>query len=196
LNFTPLRSFQSLVIHFKFIDPIAPKMTTALHSRIIGTYFLISYSYYPTTSPSQKSYPLGPHATGTIMYHPSGHMSAVLVRPGQPAFSDGGGLSPETSGTAADWETVGRNVTAYSGRFWVKDEDTVMHELGVCFLSRFSGAVQERKVEFGEGGREMVLSVDGVNIGGVDCRIEVQWKRMEDNNIRAAVPDTQSYTTK
>jgi hypothetical protein len=171
-------------------------MTTILHSAIIGTWSVLSYAYYPTASPAQKSYPIGPDATGTMLYHPSGHMSAVLVRSGQAPFSDGGGLTPETSGTEADWAAVGRNIIAYSGRFWVKDETTVVHEMGVCMLSRLTGAVQERKVSFSEGGKKMVISVDGVDVGGVECRIEVVWKRAEDNDVHGEIPGTSAHSTK
>jgi hypothetical protein len=171
-------------------------MSTTLHSRIIGTWSLLSYAYFPIASPTQKSYPIGPDATGTILYHPSGHMSAVLVRSGQPPFSDGGGLTPETSGTPADWEMVGRNIIAYSGRFWVKDESTVVHEMSVCMLSRLKGAVQDRKVEISEDGKKMVISVDGVNVGGVECRIEVVWKREDNNDVNGDVPETSAHTIK
>jgi hypothetical protein len=114
------------------------------------------------------------------MYTSDGHMSAQVVRPGQLAFSDGGGLSPLTSGTAADWETVGRNFIAYSGRYWVKDASTVVHEMRVCMIPRLVGARQERTVGWTERG-ELVLSVEGVEIGGEMCRVEVVWERMGDN---------------
>jgi hypothetical protein len=185
-------TFLKLITHTN--TPIT--MTSTLHSRILGTWSLLSYAYFPQNSPSSKTYPLGPDAHGTILYHPSGHMSAVLVRPGQPPFSDGGGLTPETSGTAADWAAVGRNVIAYSGRFWIRDEQTVVHELGVCVLPRLVGAVQERRVEFAHDGREMVLSVDGVDVGDVKCKIEVVWKREGDNDVTKTPNSTSLHTTK
>jgi hypothetical protein len=157
--------------------------TTPLLSRLLGAWSLVSYIHYPISDPTDITYPHGPNPLGTIMYTHTGHMSAQVVRPGQPAFSDGAGISPLTSGTAADWETVGRNFIGYSGRFWVKDERTIMHELAVCNIPRMRGVVQERTVRFEEvGGVEFLcLGMDEVEVEGVKRKVEVRWKRMEGN---------------
>jgi hypothetical protein len=63
----------------------------SLSTTIIGTYSLVSYLTHPLISPSEKSYPYGANATGQITYHPSGHMSAIVIRPGQALFDDGAG---------------------------------------------------------------------------------------------------------
>jgi hypothetical protein len=115
-------------------------------------------------------------------------MSAQVVTPGQAPFSDGNGISPQTSGTPADWEQVGRNFIAYSGRFWIKDEGTIMHELGVCNVPRMVGFVQERSVRCEEvdGEEELCLGVESVEVDGVARRVQVRWRRMEGNAGTAA----------
>ncbi|KAH7394885.1 Lipocalin-like domain-containing protein [Phaeosphaeria sp. MPI-PUGE-AT-0046c] len=158
---------------------MAPLSTT-----IIGTYSLISYFYHPVADYSQKTYPHGANATGQITYHPSGYMSALLIRPGQAPFSDGAGMLPDTSGTPSDWEAVGRNIVAYAGRFWIKEaEQTVVHEMANIFIPSMKGVHAPRKVAFEENGSKMVLSVEKVEIGGVESRIEVVWRRAEQNDI-------------
>lgn len=161
-----------------------------LSTTIIGTYSLISsgYFYHPLTDPSQKTYPHGTNVTGQITYHPSGHMSAVLIRPGQAPFPDGAGMLPDTSGTPADWEGVGRNIVAYAGRFWVKEaEQTVVHEMANVFIPSAKGAHAPRKVSFEEDGAKMVLSVEKTTIAGVESRIEVNWRRVEENDYTTYV---------
>lgn len=158
-------------------------MSTDLQSRITGTWTLQSYSHYPVTSPSEKTYPLTPNALGTIIYSPDGYMAAQVVRPGQAPFPDGGGILPDTSGTPADWEQVGRNFIAYSGRFWVEEsegKEWVWHELSVCSLPGMVGKKARRSVEMeGEGGEVVLrLGVEGLEVEGVERRVEVVWRKV------------------
>jgi hypothetical protein len=157
-----------------------------LASSLIGTWSLVSYHYHPIGSPDSKTYPLGPDARGFIVYSPDGYMSAQVVRPGQTPFSDGGGIAPDTSGTPDDWEQVGRNFIAYSGRYWVNEEDgaeVLWHELDVCSLPRMVGMVQKRRVELEDvdGARVLNLGVEGLELGGMECNVAVKWKRVENN---------------
>ncbi|KAH7068948.1 Lipocalin-like domain-containing protein [Paraphoma chrysanthemicola] len=157
-----------------------------LASALIGTWTLVSYHYHPTTSAEPKTYPHGPNARGLITYSVDGYMSAQVVRPGQAPFSDGGGIAPDTSGTPSDWEQVGRNFIAYSGRYWVSEEEgkeVLWHELDVCSIPRMVGMVQKRKAQLDEvdGASILNLGVDGLVLDGVDCKVEVKWKRVEDN---------------
>jgi hypothetical protein len=163
-------------------DLIMSKSGVNIHPGILGAWSLIHYYHHPISSPEDRTYPHGQDPTGMIMYTPTGHMSALVVRPGQPPFSDGAGISPLTSGTPADWETVGRNQIAYSGRFWTKG-DRLWHELGVCSIPSQVGKVQERKVRFEDVDGEMYLElgVDEVLVQGVKRKVCVRWRKMGSN---------------
>jgi hypothetical protein len=96
------------------------------------------------------------------------------------------GNSPLTSGTPADWETVGRNIVAYAGRFWVKEEEgIVIHEVANVFIPSAKGSHTPRKVVFTEEGKKMALSIEKTVIGGVESRVEVSWERMVGNDYRS-----------
>jgi hypothetical protein len=156
---------------------------SSLLPRLLGDWTLVSYLHHPIASPTDVTYPHGPNPRGTLMYTSTGHMSAQVVTPGQAPFSDGSGVSPQTTGSAADWEQVGRNFIAYSGRFWVKDERTIVHEMAVCNVPRMVGFVQERTARFEDvdGTEELCLGVDSVEVEGVARKVHVRWRRMEDN---------------
>ncbi|KAF2032451.1 hypothetical protein EK21DRAFT_87054 [Setomelanomma holmii] len=165
-----------------------PKPPAYLSSTLIGTWSLQSYNYHPLSSPTTKHHPLSSNAQGSIVYSPDGYMSASVVRPGQPHFSDGGGLAPDTSGTLEDWELVGRNFIAYSGRYWVADDEetgreVVWHEMSVCSLPSLRGVVAKRsaRLEEVDGVKVLTLGVEGVELGGEECEVEVVWRRCEDN---------------
>jgi hypothetical protein len=153
-----------------------------IHPDILAAWSLVHYYHHPISSPDDRTYPHGQDATGMIMYAPTGPMSALVVRPGQQTFRDSAGISPLTSGTPSDWETVGRNHIAYSGRFWTKG-DRLWHELAVCSIPSQVGKVQERKVRFEKvnGEKYMELGVDEVLIEGLKRKVCVRWKKMSDN---------------
>ena len=93
-------------------------------------------------------------------------------------------MLPLSSGTPADWESVGRNIVAYAGRFWVDETaQTVIHEMADVFIPSAKGAHARRKVVFSEEGTKMVLSVEKTTIGGVESRIEVNWVRVPGNDF-------------
>jgi len=160
--------------------------SNSLLSRLIGAWDLQSYCHHPISDPSDKTYPLGPDARGIIVYTPDGYMSAQVVRPGQAPFPDGGGISPETSGTPADWEAVGRNFIAYSGRFWIDAsgaEPCLWHEMSVCNVPGMVGLVQKRlvRMEVENGTTYLSLGVESVELEGVTRAVKVVWKKMGDN---------------
>ena len=170
-------------------------MTTESSSRrdrILGTWSLQSYYHFPISDPSNKTYPHGPNARGIIVYTPDGYMSAQVVRTGQPPFSDGAGIFPDTSGTPQDWEALGRNFIAYSGRFWSGEsegKECVWHEMSVVNLPSFVGKVQKRVVGMEEKDGEVYLhlGVEEVEIEGVKRAIKVVWKKMA-SNVRTLPP--------
>ncbi|KAH7392987.1 Lipocalin-like domain-containing protein [Pyrenochaeta sp. MPI-SDFR-AT-0127] len=164
-------------------------MTTknSLYNQLIGAWELVSYHAHLPTDPSNKMYPLGPYARGTIMYTPDGHISAQLLRPGQSPFKGGDGIS---SGTESEWADVGKNFVAYSGRFWLdetggsKGEPLLLHEMSVSNLPKLVGQVQRRtvNVEEGAGGvRYLNLGVERMLVKGEVRVVRVRWKRMNDN---------------
>lgn len=158
-----------------------------LYHQLIGAWELVSYHAHLPNDPSNRVYPLGPNARGTIMYTADGQMSAQLLRPGQPAFKQGDGIS---SGTASEWAEVGRNFVAYSGRFWLDEaggsrgEPLLLHEMSVSNLPKLIGQVQRRtvNVECGQDGvRYLNLGVERMLVDGEVRVVRAKWRRMNNN---------------
>jgi hypothetical protein len=184
---------QFLLILYIFITIMSSEAAKYIQSRLLGAWELQNFYYHPIDDPSNKSYPQGPEARGTIMYTPDGYMSAQVVRPGQAHFDDGGGLTPLLVGTPADWETVGRNFIAYSGRFFLDDsgaEPVLWHEMSVCMIPRMVGSVSKRVVRIKEvdGALTMNLGIDEALIGGVKSVVKVEWKKSADNDFNKLPP--------
>lgn len=160
--------------------------TPSLRSQLIGAWELQDYHAYKLSDPTDRIYPLGPNARGIIMYTPDGHMSAQLLRPGQPHFASGDGIS---SATEAEWADVGRNFVAYTGRFFLdenKAEPLLLHEMRVSNIPRLVGDVQRRTVRITEEGeRYLHLGVKGESLVMGEMRvIAVKWKRMPENQLK------------
>ncbi|KAJ4369815.1 hypothetical protein N0V83_005579 [Neocucurbitaria cava] len=172
---------------------MSPSRPPSLRAQLIGAWDLISYTAH-LLRPHKHRLPLGPQARGTILYTPDGHMSAQLLRPGQPPFAHGDGI---TSGTDAEWASVGKNFVAYSGRFWLDErggskgeEPLLLHEMSVSNLPKLVGQVQRRTVRVSEeegGVRYLHLGVDRMEVEGEMRVVEVLWRRRE-YNAAAQVP--------
>jgi hypothetical protein len=115
-------------------------------------------------------------------------MSAHLLRPGQPVFASGDGVS---SGTEAEWAEAGRNYVAYTGRFFLDDskaEPLLLHEMRVSNIPKLVGDTQRRTVFITEeeDGTYLNLGVSRESLVMGEMRvIKVRWKRMEDNHAKA-----------
>lgn len=159
----------------------------SVREQIIGAWELIEYSATLPNDPSNKYYPMGPKASGIIMYTPDGFMSAQLQTPGQGQFDT-------TAGTEAEWAQVGRSYVAYTGHFWVDEKGDeqgrpiLKHQMRQSNLPRLRGDIQRRLVRFSQepDGKYLVLGVDGtMNFNGEERVIQVRWRRLPHNEAPA-----------
>ena len=86
------------------------------------------------------AYPdLGPDATGFLLYTPSGHMCAQLMRPGRPKWADA--VSP----TADEAKSAMNGFTSYCGTFEVREKDrTIIHRPQTAWSPGWVGSEQLR----------------------------------------------------
>ena len=162
----------------------------SLRNQLIGAWELISYHAYLPSDPSNKVYPMGPHANGIIMYTPDGYMSAQLVTPGQPVFKP-------AEGTASDFEAQGRNAVSYTGAFYLDEKGDengplLVHEMRSSSSPVLVGDRQRRLVEIKEeeDGRYLYLSTAKPvkQLNGEERIPLVRWKRLPLNE-RAREPE-------
>ena len=156
-------------------------MSPTLREKLIGAWELIEYSAHLPNNEADKKYPMGPNATGIIMYTPDGYMSAQLLTPGQSKFS-----SP---GSQADWAEAGQRYVAYTGHFYLdeKGDDAgpiLLHHMRVANWPSLVGDTQRRlmKIQEEDDGIYLVLSLNHtMKVFEEDRLIRVRWKRLPDN---------------
>lgn len=157
---------------------------SSFRDRLLGAWTLVSYTAHSTINPADNIHPMGPSATGIIMYTSDGHMSAQLqTSPSAFAF--------DPPGTDAEWAEVGRRYIAYTGRFWLDEKGdergpVLVHEMRNSNLPRLVGDRQRRLCEIreedGGRGRFLHLSTEGtVVVDGVERVPHLVWKSMEVN---------------
>ncbi len=82
---------------------------------------------------------LGANATGFLLYTPSGHMCAQLMKPGRPAWSDDGNPTPSEASSALD------GFTSYCGTFEVlESEHIIVHRPETASSPSWAGSIQKR----------------------------------------------------
>jgi len=173
-------------------------MSTSVRDRLIGTWQLLFYISYPPSNPADTIYPLGPAATGTIIYHPHGYMSAHLQNPTVPKFPNADPYHPSNRDCDSPEMQVigpvhGTQYIGYAGQFNVetrmvegKEAVVVKHEVFNSSFPNWLDGVQERMANFetGEGGEEvLVLGTEGlgaVRIGadGKGRVVRVRWRKL------------------
>ncbi|MET9327432.1 lipocalin-like domain-containing protein [Tsukamurella sp. NPDC003166] len=104
--------------------PIGDAATPSVRDRLVGTWELVRYSM--TASDEEVYYPLGPDATGLIMYTTDGYMSAQLMSASRAQFASPG----VHSGTQDEIVAAARGYLAYSGQYQIEnDGHTVRHRV-------------------------------------------------------------------
>jgi hypothetical protein len=82
---------------------------------------------------------LGSDATGFLLYTPSGHMCAQLMKPGRPRWSDDG------SPTAAEAVSALDGFTSYCGTFELREsERIIIHRPETAWSPNWPGSIQKR----------------------------------------------------
>jgi len=88
------------------------------------------------------------------MYTPDGYMSAQISIPGQQKFESG-------TASESDWAECGKRYFAYSGPFFVTEEDgkvKLRHNMRIGNRPSMVGDVQLRAWRFEEVGKLLILS--------------------------------------
>lgn len=142
------------------------KQSMSLKEQIIGVYSLVSYQ--TQDAEGNIIYPLGKDATGFIMYHPDGYMSAQLMRQGRPAYASG----DLHEGTQEEMAEAALGYLAYSGKFEVDEEtSTLTHHMEVSMNPTWLNQQQPR-----------VGSLDGDILSiynGLNPNDQLVWKRVK-----------------
>lgn len=85
------------------------------------------------------TYPLGPDATGLLVYTPDGHMAVQITGAGRAALS----TTDEFGGPAEQRADAYSTCLAYAGTYEVQG-DNVVHRLDVSLFPNWAGTAQTR----------------------------------------------------
>jgi hypothetical protein len=86
---------------------------------------------------------MGPGAAGFLIYTPSGHMCAQLMKPGRPAWLD------DRLPTVAEASSALDGFVSYCGRFEIREgEKTVIHHPETAWAPNWVGTEQQRPYHF------------------------------------------------
>lgn len=149
-------------------------MAERLRDRLVGAWRLHEYSV--TVNDDIVLYPLGPDATGLIIYTPDGYMSAQLMAAGRPQYASGEiflGTPEEAASAAAGY-------LAYSGPFYVdEDHGTLRHHMSVSLFPNWIGNTQGRSLQLE--GDTLTLTTAAFPYEDVLLSPRLIWKRAEPN---------------
>lgn len=164
---------------------------SSLRDQLTGSWELIKYYAYLPSDPSDVYYPMGPEATGIIMYTNDGYMSAQLCTPGQQPFA-------VHQATESDWIDVGKKYVSYTGAFYldpVGDEKgpVLYHQMRYSNWPNLRDDVQRRlmKITDEEDGRYLTLAPAGplkIAPDGLDRILVVRWRRLPDTRDAKGPP--------
>jgi hypothetical protein len=110
--------------------------TEQLRSQLVGAWRLVSYET-SSVEGGDTAYPLGPDASGLIIYTDDGGMSAQIMAAGRPAYAD----EDVHGGTDEQRAAAAHGYLAYSGTYQVTDENVVEHHLEVSLFPNWVGTV-------------------------------------------------------
>lgn len=112
---------------------------TTLKEQIIGVWSLVSFQDLDQNG--NTFYPLGEDATGFIIYHPEGYMSAQLMKQGRVAYQSGHMFN----GTTEEMAEAANGYLAYAGKFDVNEaESTLIHHMEVSMNPTWEAQKQPR----------------------------------------------------
>jgi hypothetical protein len=143
----------------------------ALRDRLLGAWSL--QEYVARTDDGGVHHPLGPGASGLLVYSAGGHMTAQLMSDGRPRWPRPGDDDrlPRIAAIAAGY-------LAYAGTFEVDESAaTVVHHVTLSLLPNWIGRPQRRRVDLD--GDRLVLSVAGATAGDPPTH-RLSWARLSE----------------
>ncbi|MEH7070372.1 lipocalin-like domain-containing protein [Priestia megaterium] len=139
--------------------------------KIVGIWSLASLEV--TDENGQKTYPLGEDATGFIMYHPEGYMSAQIMQSGRPQYTSGEVLS----GTQEEMAAASNGYLAYAGPYQVDEiNKMVTHHMTVSLCPNWLGNTQPRYLDIK--GDTLEITSQPVFFNGKEHNTKLIWKRV------------------
>lgn len=127
-----------------------------LGTRLVGTWRVLKYVNTDTTG--QITYPYGEHPTGYLVYDPTGHMSAHLMRmPAPPRFASG-----DDNGTDSEVRSAYDGYLAYFGTYRVDEKNSVVtHIVEGSLRPSYRSTDQPRPFRFE--GDDLVIEIRNKN---------------------------------
>jgi Lipocalin-like domain len=135
-------------------------------NRLVGTWHL--HRWYITYEDGSVTEPLGPGATGLLVYTADGWMSAAMMAAGRPRLSRGNPRAAPDNERAAAFDTF----FGYCCRWRIVGQ-AVEHHVTISHNPALVGTVQTRKIQMR--GRTLTLSAEEVVPGGLRMH-RLQWR--------------------
>lgn len=148
----------------------AKEESQPLSVRLIGRWNLISFE---EGSGESTGYPLGPDATGQIVYDAAGNIAVQIMKAHRPLFASG----DQGVGTMEEMSAALGGYVAYCGTYSVDETARVVtHSLTMSLFPNWVGTEQRRHVVFN--GDEMTLSTPPMLFSGQTRVYRAVWKRV------------------
>jgi len=134
--------------------------------RLVGSWQL--QRWFITYEDGSVTEPLGPGATGLLVYTPDGWMSAAMMAAGRPRLSRGNPRAALESERAAAFDSF----FGYCCRWHIVGQ-SVAHHVTISHNPALVGTVQTRRIQMR--GRTLTLSAEEVVPGGMRVH-RLQWR--------------------
>jgi hypothetical protein len=144
----------------------------SLKEMVIGIWSLVSY--HVTDIDGNVTFPMGEDATGFIMYHPEGYMSAQMMSPGRPKYESGG----LHTGTTEEMAAAAEGYLAYAGPFEVDEKNHIVtHHMSVSMNPTWLGDTQPRYVHLN--GDILEITSPPVIVDGKEQNTKLVWTKVK-----------------
>ncbi|MFS0824663.1 lipocalin-like domain-containing protein [Bacillus sp. 1P02SD] len=151
---------------------IAEKRKNTLKELVVGIWSLVSYEVVDIDG--NITYPMGKDATGFIMYHPEGFMSAQMMSSGRPTYASGA----LHTGTIEEMAAAAEGYLAYAGPFEVdEDNQIVTHHMSVSMNPTWLGDTQPRYVKLN--GDLLEITSPPIIVDGQEQNTKLVWKKVK-----------------
>lgn len=143
-----------------------------IENRLIGAWDLLSFRI--ERDDGSISYPFGEDVHGSIIYTPSGRVSAQVMQKDRPLFSD----DDQLNGTHDEIMASFKCVISYYGSYELHtNEGYVAHKVEGSLFPNWQGGIQKRFYEFTED--RLKLSSPPISWGGGRQNVGVLiWQRI------------------
>jgi len=119
--------------------PAEYQPTGSIREYFLGAWKLVSTEYKYSDGHTTPYPDLGRDAVGFVMYTPSGHMCAQLMKPGRPRWSEANTPTAPEAASALD------GFASYCGAFEIREkEHIVIHRPETAWSPNYPGTTQER----------------------------------------------------